>query len=133
MDELKQMVKDLSAAQRRDLLNILLRAISDEHHKHNVRDAADPVEVGSAYVRRMNEILGINILETDRHRDFLWGRNIVIWQMGLDGFTEKQICEVIPLTHSTICNSRARMRGAFQVPGSNPFAISLYNKFTSLI
>ena len=133
MDRLKHMVRSLSVTQRRELLSFMLDIIAAEHQGRALSSQGDPVIVGAEYVRTMNGLLGINILEEDRHREFLWGRNCVIWKMVADGFTEKQIREVIPLSHSTICHSRAKMRDAFCFPNSFPFAIELYNKFTSLI
>lgn len=133
MDELKQKFLELSPSQRREFIAVLMETIAKENRAHLVNTIDDPIAVGSRYVARMNAILGINILDTDRHRDFIWGRNCVIWQMGIDGFTEKQIASVIPLTHSTICNSRKKMRAALQYPGTAPFANELYNKFTASI
>ena len=130
MDELKQRITKLSTEERWDLYAYLLKLFSLDSIRHT---PTKPLAVGVTYVSRMNEILGINILHRDRHPQFLWGRNCVIWKMTIDGFTENEIATVIPLNPSTICNSRKNMRNALKYPGACPFANELWNKFNQAI
>lgn len=131
MDDLKNTIRNLPAEQRRDLLAVLHETFASDHRRH--LSDRDPCSVGAGYVTRMNELLGINILQEDRHFDWLWGRNCVIWKMTLDGFTEKQISEVVSLNLSTICNSRKNMKAVMQLPHAYPAVLDLWNKFNETI
>lgn len=56
------------------------------------------------YRRIMFRIIGMDVLTRSRRQDLVWARNMVVYQLRLDGFSLKQIGRAVGLDHSTVVN-----------------------------
>lgn len=90
-------------------------------------------EKATRYVNAMNDIIGRNILGSDRDNILVWGRNWVIWQMVKDGMTEQQVAYIIGKDHSTIHYTKERIRDVMDSPSLYEYEINLWNKFQQAI
>lgn len=85
--------------------------------------------VGDRYVSIIRDIAGVDPLEMTRHRPQVWCRNIIAYQMTLDGFTQEQIAGVIMRRRVTVVHCIRNMDAMLEAPDMYPWEYGVWDKF----
>jgi len=77
----------------------------------------------------MNSIAGVDIHEDSRRRDVVWCRNMVAYQMVLDGFTQELIASCIGRDRCTVVHCVKSMETMLDSPHQFWRENEIWNKF----
>lgn len=92
-------------------------------------DNADLARKSAVYINTMNHLVGRDIREEKRDNILLWGRNIVIYQLIKDGFSESAVGKIFNKDHSTVNYAKNRVKEALELPAFFKTEIKLYTDF----
>lgn len=91
--------------------------------KEDVRSVAD------RYVRAMSEIVGQDILMRTRSSLLVWARNMVAYQMRLEGYSVTAVGDRLGLNHSTVTHCKSRVEEMLSHPMFYPRETRIWQKF----
>lgn len=95
--------------------------------EQQIREKAD------RYVKIMSEIVGTDILAKSRKQDVVWARNIVAYQLFLDGFMVEPIGKALGLHHSTISYCFKQVVNMLKMPLMYSKEIELWHNFKEIL
>ena len=90
-------------------------------------------EVASVYVEAMSEILGRDVLEKCREHMLVWARDMVFYQLVVDGFSVSEIGRQTGFNHSTVIHAKNVIDGMLSVPVAFRSEMFLWEKFQKAI
>ena len=82
-----------------------------ERHAHRLKDKR-----ANRYVKVMSDIVGANILLKSRKQILVWARNMVAYQLRLDGYSLPAIGRLLDLDHSTVVYCEQQVRRMLLAP-----------------
>lgn len=91
--------------------------------KEDVRSVAD------RYVKAMSEIVGQDILMKTRSSLLVWARNMVAYQMRLEGYSVTAVGDRLGLNHSTVTHCKSRVEEMLSHPMFYPRETRIWQKF----
>lgn len=81
------------------------------------------------YVLMMNDLFGSDITERGRSSQMAWARNIVAYQLFLEGFHPKEISRAIKRDRTTVYHAVQNAEIALNVPRMYLREMALWKKF----
>jgi len=93
------------------------------------RPVASPEAVGRKYVGIAWAVTGEDPLSGSRRRAAVWARNMVAYQMSLDGFSQEQIAPAIGRDRCTIVHCVRSMSTALASPKQYLGEVAYWNMF----
>lgn len=94
-----------------------------------IRPVRSAAESGARYIGIVKEVTGVDPLVMTRKSEAVWARNIVAYQMSLDGFIQEEIGKVIEKNRATVVNCIQNMKAALKCPNQYPKEVDAWNKF----
>lgn len=91
--------------------------------KEDIRSVAD------RYVKAMSEIVGQDILMKTRSSLLVWARNMVAYQMRLEGYSVTAVGDRLGLNHSTVTHCKSRVEEMLSHPMFYPRETRIWQKF----
>jgi hypothetical protein len=85
-----------------------------------------------SYVEIMSQILGIDIKARCKEHDYVWGRNIVAYQMLKDGLRHRVIAGYLGIDRSSIFHIAKRVEMMLQYPKSYSKEMKIWRRFQEL-
>ena len=95
--------------------------------RHGAEDAC------KKYVKFVWAVTGVNPLENTRKRMAVWGRNMIAYQLSLDGFVQEDIAKAVKKNRSTVTHSISSMQAALDSPNQYFNEVSCWNQFRRLV
>jgi hypothetical protein len=95
--------------------------------RHGAEDAC------KKYVKFVLAVTGVNPLENTRKRMAVWGRNMIAYQLSLDGFVQEDIAKAVKKNRSTVTHSISSMQAALDSPNQYFNEVSCWNQFRGLV
>lgn len=95
--------------------------------RHGAEDAC------KKYVEFVWAVTGVNPLENTRKRMAVWGRNMIAYQLSLDGFVQDDIAKAVKKNRSTVTHSISSMQMALDSPNQFFNEVSCWNQFRKLV
>jgi hypothetical protein len=89
----------------------------------------DAMDVGSKYIKIVKDVIGVNPLEKTRKREAVWGRNVVAYQLCIDGFIQKDIATVIGKNRVTVVHCIQMMNEALKSPNQYKWEYDIWQQF----
>lgn len=80
------------------------------------KEKEDVRSVAERYVEAMSDIVGQNILIRTRSILLVWARNMVAYQLRLEGYSVTAVGECLGLNHSTVTHCASRMKEMLERP-----------------
>lgn len=90
-------------------------------------------EACGKYVRFVFAVTGVNPLEDTRKRMAVWGRNMIAFQLSLDGFVQDDIARALNKNRSTVTHAISSMQSAIDHPNQYFDEVSCWNRFRELV
>lgn len=90
-------------------------------------------DIGKKYIALMHEISGTDPLESTRKKLAVWARNIIAYQLSLDGYVQEEIATVIRRDRNTVPHCIKSMEFALNCPRQYPIEIMMWNQFREKI
>lgn len=81
------------------------------------------------YAVILNRLFGVDVLENSRKRPVVWGRNMLAYQMCLDGFTQEHIASCIGRDRCTIVHCIKSVETMMNCPYQYWRENEIWNKF----
>ena len=92
-----------------------------------------PDNDGEVYIRCMSRLVGDNIVDRCREKRFVWGRNIVAYQMRMDGFSTVHIGKCLGINHSTVSYATNQVTHMLNMPGMYRDEFKLFENFQEML
>lgn len=90
-------------------------------------------EVGQRYLDVMNGIVGFDIKKRRRLREMVWARNMLFYQLVLDGFSLTRVGKFMGYDHATVYHGKEQVRNMLRFPVMFPDEMAVWQKFQELI
>lgn len=81
------------------------------------------------YIEIMSEIIGMDFLTRSRRQDLVWARNMVVYQLRLDGLSLKQIGQAVGVDHSTVVHCVHQVERMLERPSMYEKESEIWQKF----
>ena len=85
------------------------------------------------YVQIMNSIVGADILLPNRHKELVWARNFVAYQLSIEGMSSVKIGRKLKRTHSSILHAVENAKNAIVYRNMYKEELEIWNKFQKMI
>ena len=95
-----------------------------ERHPDRIKDKS-----ANRYVKLMSDIVGANILLKSRKQMLVWARNMVAYQLRLDGYSLQAIGRLLDLDHSTVVHCEQQVRRMLLAPSMYEDEAEVWEEF----
>ena len=95
-----------------------------ERHPDRIKDKR-----ANRYVKLMSDIVGANILLKSRKQILVWARNMVAYQLRLDGYSLPAIGRLLDLDHSTVVHCEQQVRRMLLAPSMYEDEAEVWEEF----
>lgn len=86
-------------------------------------------EVCGEYASILSRLMGVDVLEDSRKQAVVWGRNMIAYQMCLDGFTQELIASCIGRDRCTVVHCVKSIETMMSSPYQYWKENEIWNKF----
>lgn len=95
-----------------------------ERHANRLKDKR-----ANRYVKVMSDVVGANILLKSRKQMLVWARNMVAYQLRLDGYSLPTIGRLLDLDHSTVLHCERQVNRMLMTPVMYENEVEIWNEF----
>lgn len=122
MERLIQEVLALSDSEKQQIIV----AIRKDARERRLQEA---VELCKGYVEIANEIVGMDVRIKGRETARKWGKAMIVWQMYLDGFVQRETGVALGIDHSLACDYKRIFTHAMSHPEFYDFECRTWKEF----
>lgn len=95
-----------------------------ERHASKVKDKR-----ADRYVKVMSDVVGANILMKSRKAHLVWARNMVSYQLRLDGYSLYTIGRLLDLDHATVLHCERQVKRMLERPSMYEREVKIWEEF----
>lgn len=96
-------------------------------------DKREPIQVmANKYIKIMSDILGKDVTSRSHGREVVWGRNMIMYMLRVDGYKTKQIADIFGMVHTSAIYACQQVEYMLKMPNMHQGEIKIWQKFLSL-
>lgn len=92
----------------------------------------EPIYRAEEYILAMGDVLGVDIRTRCRRWEYVWGRNIVAYQLVQDGMHHREVARLLGVERSTIFHCVRSVENMLSYPKSYEKEMEIWRKFQEL-
>lgn len=100
--------------------------------KKEQEEKEEPVIRAESYIEIMSRIQGVDITNPCREQSYVWGRNIVAYQLLKDGMPHKTIARHLGFGRSTVFHCAKSVENMLAYPKSYEKEMEIWRRFQEL-
>lgn len=92
----------------------------------------EPIIRADAYIEAMRQILGVDITKKCRKQEYVWGRDIVAYQLLKDGLHHREIARFLGIERSTVFHCVRSVEDMLKYYKTYPLQMDIWRRFQEL-
>lgn len=97
------------------------------------KERIEPEPLADGYIKAMSDAIGVDIRGRCRQQIYVWGRNIVAYQLVKDGLSQKEVAGFLGIDRSTVYHCIRSVENMLVFPKSYPKEMEVWRNFQEIV